>query len=167
MKVSREVLNQSIYDMGYSKALEYWKLSDLQAENVLYNKKISTKTEEYKEKVVNVPAIDTAKADVIWKAIKDNYQQLKKEYIWNKDKAVINVRSESLEDKFHNALLRVVENLKGFTYRSDATTLEYVRSRLFFQKKTDKTEENRLNKKIILVYDSETTINNIPTDESN
>jgi hypothetical protein len=77
------------------------------------------------------------------------------------------VRSESTEDKFHNSLIKLVERLERFEYISEQKTIEYIRSRLFFEKKAQQTTEYRLNKKVSFINDSETTINNIPNDENN
>lgn len=165
MKVSKEVLDQYIYDLGYEKALEFWKLSDLQVENILYKKPINTIPEPYTDPVeATKKYLDEDKAKIIWSVINANYKYLRKDYIRSGKLDEINIRSENPEDKFHNAIIKIVERLENFNYISDEKTLEYIRSRLFFEKKTDRTVQFRLNKKISFIYDSETTLNNLPDD---
>lgn len=167
MKVNREVLNQFIYDLGYSKALEFWKLSDLQAKNILNYRLVNRKPEPFTEpKETPVKKVDASKAETIWRVINANYSYLRKDYIRGSDTSKINVRSETPEDKFHNSLIKLIESLGQFEYISEEKTLEYIRSRLFFEKKGQQTTEYRLNKRVVFINDSETTINNIP-DENN
>lgn len=146
-KVTKEVLDQSIYDLGWQKALDKWQLSDLQAENILFKKVPKERPE--KQKIEKSITLDQSNVDIIWKVISKHYKQLRKLYVWY-DTSTINVRSETKEDKFHNALIKIVEKLDKFKYIDDNTTLAYIKTRLFYEKRTDNTIDYRLNKEIKL-----------------
>lgn len=162
-KISKEVLDQCIYDLGWQKALIKLELSELQAENILFKK--VPKEREAKEKVVKERIIDLDKANIIWSVLAKNYKKLWKLYNYRTDIInVINVRSESTEDKFHNAIIKLVETLERFNYIDDETTLEYIKSRLFFEKKADNTNDYRLNKKISFIDDPDKYLNSILND---
>ena len=81
-----------------------------------------------------------------------------------KNDSRINLQGKTTEDKFHSAIIRIIERLDRFEYQGEKKTLEYVRSRLFFEKRTDNTIDYRDNKKIKLVHNSETILNNISDD---
>lgn len=173
-KPDRDKLDQFIYDYGMDEALDYFQLTDKQAENILFSPVIDRK----KGKVSDIESIleilvdiNMEKAFPIYLTIRDNYSDLKRRYIWSNDTQKINVRSENQEDKFHNALIRVMTNLSRFEYVDEKTTLEYVKSRLFFQTKADR-KQKRNEKKMNLFHnlrDSEYVeqlINNLPYEEA-
>lgn len=117
-------------------------------------------------KVYKEAIIDKEKVEIIWKIVTSNYENLRKDFIRGGTVSKIDICGESPDDKFHNALIKIVERLSRFEYISDEKTLEYIRSRLFFEKKTDFTVTNRLKKKVNFIYDSETILNNIPDDDN-
>ena len=136
-KPSRDILKQYIYDLGYDAALEFWDLTPIKAENILFTKIVNRKPKPISEP----KPIDTDKADIIWKVVTNHYKLLKSLYVQGRD--IINKDSEDLEDEFHSALIKMVEDLERFEYIDDDKTLGYIKSRLYFQKLTDKREAYR------------------------
>lgn len=140
--MNREVLLQYIYDFGWDKALSIFHLTESKADNIL-NPKVSRIVTEYSKKVKPKKDIDIDKATVIWSIVSTHYKELYNKFV-SYQKFQINVRSETKEDKFHNALIKITENLERFEYISDDYTLSYIYSRLFYENKTDKKDDIRL-----------------------
>lgn len=134
-KLNKETLDFYIYDWGIDRTAEYFNLTDKQIENILFQKPLSNKVKERRKK--DKVEINQDNLEIIWSVIDKYYNELRKAYVRYYDLSVINVNSESPEDKFHNAILNIVDNLSRFTYIDEENTIGYIKTRCYFEKLTD------------------------------
>lgn len=145
-KPTKDTLDQYIYDYGLDRAMVDFGLTEKMVEGILFSPVIDrrmVKKFEIEDILEVLIDVDLEVAFPVYMAIRDNYSHLKKKYIHTNDLRKLNVRGESPEDKFHDALIRIMTNLDRFQYIDDDTTLKYVESRLYFENKTDKKSNQR------------------------
>lgn len=145
-KINREALDFYIYNWGYEKALDYFNLTDQQAENILFSKPINKGSERIRKKKDKPLIGDT---ETIYKVIEDNYNEIRKAFIRYNRLDVININSENPEDKFHNALIKIVEDLSRFNFIDEEKTIGYIKTRCYFEKLTDDKKVYKLQKEFI------------------
>jgi len=126
-QLSKEDLEYHISDIGIDKTLLLFKMSEKEANNLLYGKVYGESDRFiYREPVPEKKLIEpilTPDRIRLYKIIKQNYKVLYKCFV--RDKWKVNGRGTSQEDTFHNSLLAI---LKGnFVYRSDKETLHMIR----------------------------------------
>lgn len=134
-KLNKETLDFYIYDWGIDRTAEYFNLTDKQIENILFQKPPSNKVKERRKKEKS--KVNQDNLDVVWSVIDKYYNELRKAYVRYYNLSVINVNSESPEDKFHNAIINIVDDLSRFTYVDEESTIGYIKTRCYFEKLTD------------------------------
>ncbi len=152
IKPDKEVLDYYIYDLGYKEALEKFQITDKQAENILFGVKEKRReaTPETMEEVIEiVQELDPETVIPLMSVMKKRYDKLRNLYLKGKDLSKINFNSESAEDKFHNSLIKILEDTDRFDYKDDETTYNYIKARLYWQNRKEKTHNQRNKKKRI------------------
>lgn len=160
-KPNREVLDYTIYEIGYEKTKERYGLTDQQIEDILFDKNIPVNKEfRFKE-----PKMYEALTEIIQpelsRIITENYQALRKKYVNNKNK--INNRSISKEDIFHDTLLNLLKGSYKYVYTTDEEALKYI-GRTFKFDKIDAANDSKAEKQFKeLLYHNQLTEENEKT----
>ncbi|RCW38678.1 hypothetical protein [Marinilabilia salmonicolor] len=153
IKPDKDKLDQYIYDYGFDKALETFQITESQAENILFGVKEKrrepTPTSTIEEVIEIVQELDPDKTIPLMQVMKKRYHSLRNLYLKGKNLDKINIRSETPEDKFHNALIKVLEDTERFEYEDDETTFNYIKTRLYWQNRKEKRDAQRNKRKRI------------------
>lgn len=144
-KITREQLDQAIYDYGYDEALSLFQLTEKQAENILFGQpeRIRKKMTDSKQIELDILVYDLSVDENIARVISENYSALKKHYLKGDNINYLNARSETPEDLFHDALIRIMTDSERFTYNNDEDTLNFIRTRLFYERKRSRKDNIR------------------------
>lgn len=166
-KPDRDKLDQYIYDYGFDEALEIFGLTDKQAERILFDAPVKrVKPNDNIEQIIDIVVeLDFTKIIPLLKVMKANYSKLRKHYLKSRDLNKINIRAETPEDKFHNALIKILEDSDRFEYRGEKETLSYITTRLYWEhnraKKTDQRDKAKPLSKITSLDQLDQLINNL------
>ena len=126
-KLTKEDLEYYISDIGLSKTLIQYKLSEKEADNLL-NGKVYGESKRFKyvernREHASIETVLTPDKIQLNRVISENYNSLYKYVV--RDKWTVNSRANSQEDIFHNSLLAI---LKGdFIHKSDEETIYFLR----------------------------------------
>lgn len=160
---SIELLRQHIYDYGMEKTCQILGLTPIKARKILHGGKISQKDYSTKETNKNIDEsmkpIDYKNINIqaLYRVFSNNFIQLEAKFNSRNDVKKLDVNGLTIEDKFQDAFLKLLE--KEFTFIDDVQTITYIEKHLFFYKKTAKHNHKKNNKKFLQFDDNYGTNN--------
>ena len=129
-RLSRDQAEYYISEIGLEDTLQKFNISEEEMETLLngelfgespyYTKNFKLNDKEY------IPLVPCESSDAchLYRVVKEHYKDFRRIFVRNK--YLLNKNSQSKEDIFHNALLRLLKSANLFVYKSDQEAIRFI-----------------------------------------